>query len=83
MFIVLSKALKLGAAALCAGALACASALAQTPPTIKLAIIEGFSGPNGNGGEAVFRNFLWATERINARGGVHLPAAAGGSAAGA
>lgn len=80
MFIVLSKALKLGAAALCAGALACASAFAQTPPTIKLAIIEGFSGPNGNAGEAVFRNFLWATERVNARGGVQLPAAAGGNA---
>jgi branched-chain amino acid transport system substrate-binding protein len=80
MFIVLSKALKLGAAALCAGAFACASALAQTPPTIKLAIVEGFSGPNGNAGEAVFRNFLWATERVNARGGVRLPASAGGNA---
>jgi branched-chain amino acid transport system substrate-binding protein len=80
MFIVLSKALKLGAAALCAGAFACASALAQTTPTIKLAIVEGFSGPNGNAGEAVFRNFLWATERVNARGGVRLPASAGGNA---
>jgi branched-chain amino acid transport system substrate-binding protein len=80
MFIVLSKVLKLGAAALCAGALTCASALAQAPSTIKLAIVEGFSGPNGNAGEAVFRNFLWATERVNARGGVQLPAAASGNA---
>jgi branched-chain amino acid transport system substrate-binding protein len=80
MFIVLSKALKLGAAALCAGALLCASALAQSPSTIKLAVVEGFSGPNGNAGEAVFRNFLWATERVNARGGVQLPASAGGNA---
>jgi branched-chain amino acid transport system substrate-binding protein len=80
MFIVLPKALKLGAAALFAGAVLCASALAQSPSTIKLAIVEGFSGPNGNAGEAVFRNFLWATERVNARGGVLLPAAAGGNA---
>ncbi len=39
---------------------------------IKLAMIEGLSGPNGNAGEAVYRNLIWAVERINARGGVKL-----------
>ncbi|UXH80896.1 branched-chain amino acid ABC transporter substrate-binding protein [Roseateles amylovorans] len=43
---------------------------------IRLALIEGLSGPLGNGGEAVFRNLVWATERINARGGVKLPGGA-------
>ena len=46
------------------------SASAQTPPPIKLALIEGLSGGNANGGEAVFRNLTWALERVNARGGV-------------
>jgi len=45
-------------------------ACAQTPPPIKLALIEGLSGGNANGGEAVFRNLTWAVERVNARGGV-------------
>jgi branched-chain amino acid transport system substrate-binding protein len=49
--------------------------LAQTiaaPPPIKLALIETLSGPFANTGEAVFRNLLWAVERVNARGGVRL-----------
>ncbi|HOE42293.1 MAG TPA: branched-chain amino acid ABC transporter substrate-binding protein [Rhodoferax sp.] len=46
---------------------------------IKIAMIEGLSGPFANPGEAVFRNLLWATERVNARGGVRLPASAGGN----
>ncbi|MBC7602738.1 MAG: branched-chain amino acid ABC transporter substrate-binding protein [Ramlibacter sp.] len=37
---------------------------------IKLAMIEGLSGGNANGGEAVFRNLVWAVERVNERGGV-------------
>ena len=37
---------------------------------IKLAMIEGLSGGNANGGEAVFRNLVWAVERVNQRGGV-------------
>ena len=52
-------------------------ALAQTGPAqplapvpIKLALIEGLSGPFANGGEAVVRNIAWAVERVNARGGV-------------
>ena len=58
--------------------------VAQTTPTqpaaapIKLALIESLSGSFANTGEAVFRNIVWATERVNARGGVQLPAQAGG-----
>jgi branched-chain amino acid transport system substrate-binding protein len=37
---------------------------------IRLAMIEGLSGGNANGGEAVFRNLVWAVERVNQRGGV-------------
>ena len=43
---------------------------------IKLAFIEGLSGPFANAGEAVFRNLLLATERINRRGGVRVGSAA-------
>ncbi|MBQ0931372.1 branched-chain amino acid ABC transporter substrate-binding protein [Ideonella sp. 4Y16] len=43
---------------------------------IKLAMIEGLSGAFGNAGEAVWRNLLWAVERVNARGGVRLPGGA-------
>jgi branched-chain amino acid transport system substrate-binding protein len=35
-------------------------------------MIEGLSGANGNGGEAVYRNLVWAVERVNARGGVKM-----------
>ena len=49
------------------------SATAQTLP-LKVALIESLSGPFANTGEAVFRNLVWATERVNARGGVKLPA---------
>ena len=41
-------------------------------PVIKLALIEGLSGPFGNTGEVVYRNLLMATERVNQRGGVRL-----------
>ena len=43
-----------------------------TPEPIRLALIEGLSGPFGNAGEAVFRNILWAVERVNRRGGVRV-----------
>ena len=46
-----------------------------TQPTgdpIRLALIEGLSGPFANAGEAVFRNLLLATERVNHRGGVRI-----------
>lgn len=39
---------------------------------IKLALVESLSGPFANTGEAVFRNLLWATERVNLRKGVLL-----------
>jgi len=39
---------------------------------IRLALIEGLSGGNANGGEAVMRNLSWAVERVNQRGGVKL-----------
>lgn len=41
---------------------------------LRLALIEGLSGPFANAGEAVFRNLLWAVERVNARGGVRVGA---------
>jgi len=47
-------------------------AVAQPAP-IKVALIESMSGPFANTGEAVFRNLVWATERVNSRGGVKLP----------
>ena len=43
---------------------------------IRIALIEGLSGPFGNTGEAVYRNLAWAIERVNARGGVKLPGGA-------
>ena len=42
------------------------------PAPIRIAMIEGLSGPFANAGEAVYRNLVWATERVNARGGVAL-----------
>jgi len=54
------------------------AALAQTTAApVKIAMIEGLSGPFGNTGEAVFRNLVWAVERVNARGGVTLVEAPG------
>ena len=53
-----------------------APALAQAQPSaapLKLAMIESLSGPFANTGEAVFRNLLWAVDRVNSRGGVKLP----------
>lgn len=80
------KVLKSGAMALFAApALAALAANERGQPVppprgepIRLALIESLSGPFANTGEAVFRNLLWATERVNARGGVPLPAAQGG-----
>lgn len=46
------------------------------PAPIRIALIEGLSGPMANTGEAVFRNLVWAVERVNARGGVPLPGGA-------
>jgi branched-chain amino acid transport system substrate-binding protein len=61
------RVLKTVAAALFAPALAVAQPAA---PPVKLALIEGLSGAFANTGEAVFRNLVWAVERVNQRGGV-------------
>ncbi len=50
-----------------------AAVATASPPPLKIALVESLSGPFGNTGEAVFRNLLWAVERVNARGGVALP----------
>src|SRR5450830_1999222 len=71
MFILPRKALKLLAVALCVPALTFAQP-ASAP--IKIAMIESLSGPFANTGEAVFRNLIWAVERVNARGGVKIAA---------
>jgi branched-chain amino acid transport system substrate-binding protein len=44
--------------------------------TVKIAMIESLSGAFANTGEAVFRNLVWACERVNARGGVKLASSA-------
>jgi branched-chain amino acid transport system substrate-binding protein len=59
-----------GALVLSVAAFCFSPVLAQSPAPIKLALIEGLSGPFGNTGEAVVRNIAWAVERVNARGGV-------------
>ena len=76
MFILPPRVLKLLAVALCVPTLTLAQ---PAPAPIKVAMIESLSGPFGNTGEAVFRNLIWAVERVNARGGVKLPATAGGN----
>jgi len=76
MFIVCCKALKWLALALYLPVFALAQ---PAGPTVRIAMIEGLSGSFANTGEAVFRNLLWAVERVNARGGVKLPASAGGA----
>ncbi|RDU96431.1 branched-chain amino acid ABC transporter substrate-binding protein [Trinickia dinghuensis] len=48
-----------------------AEPLAGAP--IRLALIEGMSGPFADAGAAVERNVRFAIERVNARGGVKLP----------
>jgi branched-chain amino acid transport system substrate-binding protein len=58
------------------GAVLSMSAFAQSETKnepIRIGMIEGLSGPFANTGEAVYRNLVWATERVNARGGVKLP----------
>ena len=81
MFNFRFRLLKFALSALAASTLLFGMSQAQTPdnikPTpIKLALVEGLSGPFANTGEAVFRNVLWAVERVNARGGVKVEAGA-------
>jgi branched-chain amino acid transport system substrate-binding protein len=66
----------LGFASISGGFLQAFEALAQQngaqAAPIKIAMIEGLSGAFANTGEAVFRNLVWACERVNARGGIKL-----------
>ncbi|WP_420795868.1 branched-chain amino acid ABC transporter substrate-binding protein [Candidatus Symbiobacter mobilis] len=39
---------------------------------LRLALIEGLSGPFSNAGQAVLRNLQWAVDRVNAQGGVQI-----------
>ncbi len=69
MFFFISRILKNLCLALF---LSLACTLAVAAPPLKLALIEGLSGPFANTGEAVYRNLVWAVERVNQRGGVDL-----------
>ena len=60
------------AAALGLGLSLLAQAQPVSQPPVRIALIESLSGSFANTGEAVFRNLVWATERVNARGGVTL-----------
>ena len=62
----------LGAQTLGAPAPTAAAAADGSREPIRLALVEGLSGPFANAGEAVFRNLLLATERINRSGGVRI-----------
>ncbi len=66
------RALRWLAAAAASPAWAQTTNAAQAP--LRIALIEGLSGPFANAGEAVWRNLLWATERVNRRGGVRVGA---------
>jgi branched-chain amino acid transport system substrate-binding protein len=57
----------------CATAALAQGPVASAAAPIRIGMIEGLSGPFANTGEAVYRNLVWATERVNARGGVKLP----------
>lgn len=71
---VLKRAvLALGASACLWSASASAQQPAAAPAPVRVALIESLSGPFANTGEAVFRNLVWAAERVNARGGLKLP----------
>ncbi|SAL49373.1 branched chain amino acid ABC transporter periplasmic ligand-binding protein [Caballeronia arvi] len=49
----------------------CAASAVELPP-VKLALIEGMSGPFANAGAMVERNLRFGIERVNANGGVKL-----------
>ena len=76
MYFFMRKLLKPALPALCMVATLAAVAQPAAQPPLHIALIESLSGPFANTGEAVFRNLVWATERVNARGGVKLKAGA-------
>ncbi len=61
---------------LAAALLGAAAPCVPAPEPLPIALIEGLSGPFANAGEAVYRNLLFAVERVNRRGGVKLPGGA-------
>jgi branched-chain amino acid transport system substrate-binding protein len=65
----------LAAACLCSALVdpACAADANPGLPPIRIAMIEGMSGPFANAGAAVERNLRFGVERVNANGGVALP----------
>jgi branched-chain amino acid transport system substrate-binding protein len=66
------KIFKRTVAACCLGWCLVIQAQPAVQPPVRIALIESLSGAFANTGEAVFRNLVWATERVNARGGVKL-----------
>ena len=72
----MQRFLKCLAAALFCSAVLNVGAQPAAQPPVRIALIESLSGSFANTGEAVFRNLVWATERVNARGGVQLPGGA-------
>jgi branched-chain amino acid transport system substrate-binding protein len=62
----------LRAACVIAGALVAVNAHAADLPPVKLALIEGMSGPFANAGAMVERNLRFGVERVNEKGGVKL-----------
>ena len=68
----MSKPLKHLLAALLMGVPLWVGAQPAVQQLVRIALIESLSGSFANTGEAVFRNLVWATERVNARGGVKL-----------
>ncbi len=67
---LLAAAAAAAAAPLAAMAQPASAAKSAGLAPVKLALIESLSGPFANTGEAVYRNLMWAIERVNARGGV-------------
>lgn len=67
MFMFLQQVLKKTLAALFVGSFFVSSSVSAQPAPVKLALIEGLSGGNANGGEAVFRNLVWALELVKQR----------------
>ena len=80
MFILRPRGLKFLWLLLCGPAIAWGQAVPAPPAAaIRIAMVEGLSGPFANTGEAVHHNLLWAVERVNQRGGVWMPTAQGGN----
>jgi branched-chain amino acid transport system substrate-binding protein len=69
LYFFCSSVLKNLVLTLCLAGSCLGTARAQPAP-VRLALIEGLSGPFANAGEAVWRNLAWAIERVNQRGGV-------------